>query len=362
MNELDIFTTDLKRMKESLTPLLKEDCDKFIQIATNYIQQSNKLLEKNRQTLFSAIIKAAQCRLFLDGQEASLVPFRDEVKLMVGYKGLLKMIRNSGELASINAGVVYEKDTFDYYVDEKGEHLTHKPSFDKDRGAPTITYCIARTKGNPEPYIEVMTEQDVENCKKQSAAVKTGNDTPWKGPFADEMRKKTVIRRISKRLPMSTDLNMAIHSDDELFNAPAEENIIDVPSTKSSRLENAIEKSKPELPPFITENKPVEQPDKTADIEVKKNIFAQTVTGLIATVNVKEFPDNTSPDKKRRFFCKIGETTFGTWAVETYKIIEKAFDDNKPITIKYVTQVNSKQQQYNEITSVSVAEEEISPI
>ena len=309
--ELEALKTSIANLKESLTPLLGADTDKFIQIACNFMDGKPKLLAASRASLFAEITKAAQSRLFLDGQEASLVPFKDQVKLMVGYKGILKMVRNSGELASINAGVVYEKDTFEYFVDEKGEHIKHMPDrFFKERGKPVQTYCIARIKGGNEPYIEVMSEDEVQSCRKVSRA---GDDSPWNGPFADEMRKKTVIRRISKRLPMSTDLNMAIN--DEEF----EENPVETvePKTTSTRLEQAVVPQVEQKPP---------------EVQKLEQTFSQTVRGFIETVGAKPMDKGGF-----RYWLKLAGVFYGTFSETDFKKCEDLFNKKVPVIIMYVT-------------------------
>lgn len=372
---LEVRKMDLENLKPKFQALMKDDTDKFVQIASNYLEQNPKLLECSSASFFAAVTKAAQCGLFIDGQEASIVPFKGTATMMTGYKGILKMVRNSGELASINAGVVYEKDTFEYYVDEKGEHLMHRPAFVKERGAPIQTYCIARTKGNTEPYIEVMHEEEVENCKKQSAAVKGGYDTPWKGPFADEMRKKTVIRRISKRLPMSTDLNMAITSDDALFNAPVDEPAPSAePKTTSSSLEKAVGAEQPaphplagqgtgprlakeEPAPAVQTAAPANQvTDKQVEDMAKRN-----VEGVIEHISAKDYPEMKDPAKRRRFACKISGVFYGTWDAEKYKNIETFYNQKVEVSITFMVMKNSKNQHFNEILDVvaKVADEEV---
>lgn len=314
----------------TLEPLLGADTEKFIQIACNFLDGKPKLLQANRASLFAEITKAAQSRLFLDGQEASLVPFKEQVKLMVGYKGILKMVRNSGELASINAGVVYDKDIFEYFVDEKGEHLTHKPSMAKDRGKPTQTYCIARIKGGNEPYIEVMSEEEVQSCRKISRA---GDDSPWNGPFADEMRKKTVIRRISKRLPMSTDLNMAIN--DEEFEEPITDTV--EPKTTSSRLEQAVA-------PLVEKNPtPAPEPEHH---EAEK-VFSQTVRGTIESIGAKPFGEG-----KYRYWAKMAGVFYGTFSETDYKKCEELFNKKVPVIIMFVTKVTKDNKQFNDLLSI----------
>lgn len=245
----------------------------------------------------------------------------------------------------------------------------------KDRKVPTHTYCIARIKGSAEPYIEVMTEEEVDNCKKQSAAVKKGYDTPWKGPFADEMRKKTVIRRISKRLPMSTDLNMALGSDDALFNvaepepAPAAE-----PKTTSSSLEKAVGAEQPaphplagqgtgprlakeETAPAVQTATPANQvTDKQVEDMAKRN-----VEGVIEHISAKDYPEMKDPAKRRRYSCKIGGVFYGTWDLPTYQKVEALYNQKVVVSMTFMVCLNKAKQHYNEIIDVvqKEAEEEV---
>lgn len=357
ITKLEATIKTIQAMKDQIQPLLKTDTDKFLQIACNFLTANQKLLECSSVSILSSIMKAAQCGLFIDGQEASLVPFSGSATMMTGYKGILKMVRNSGELASINAGVVYEKDEFEYYVDEKGEHIKHKPSFVKDRGLPTQTYCIARTKGSKEPYIEVMSEEEISACKNSSNAVKKGYDTPWKGVFADEMRKKTVIRRISKRLPMSTDMNIAISSDDEIFSTlpTVDENTDQAPvaaapvtAPTQSRLEQAVGATAPVVPQGTAED--------------LKKTFSQKVHGTLVTVSAKGYPTETDPNRTR-FSTKLDDKFFGTFNKEIYLKIEDLYNRKALVEIEFVVQLNSQKQPYNEILNViEVVSDEENPL
>lgn len=346
MTVFEEFKKNFELMRPQFESLLGNDTDKFIQIAENFIQNSPVLLEKNRASLFVAITSAAQCRLFIDGQEASLVYFKDVVKMMTGYKGILKMVRNSGELASINAGVVYEADTFEYFVDENGEHIKHVPKFIKERGKPVQTYCVARTKGNDvPPYIEVMTEDEIQACKKASRA---GAESPWNGPFVDEMRKKTVMRRISKRLPMSTDLNTALHSDDDLFVPPADgEETAQAPEkTTSSRLAGAVGAAAPaasaqaETPASAAPAPAAPAPDK-----------AEYVEGIIVETKIVQV---TKDGKKTdRFACRVGETQwYGTFERNIFDAMNAAKDKKVNCWVIYQDKLNANKQPYKECVDI----------
>ena len=196
--------------------------DKFVRVLMTAVQQTPKLLEADRQSLYQAAMKSASDGLLCDGREAALVTFNTKQGPVVQYMpmiaGILKKVRNSGELESITAQVVYENDVFDFVLGDK-EHIDHHwPALGKDRGKPIGAYAIAHIKGGG-IYREVMTEAQITAVRDVSRAKDSG---PWSGPFADEMRRKTVLRRLCKRLPMSTDLEAVITRDDELFDFPKE--------------------------------------------------------------------------------------------------------------------------------------------
>jgi len=205
---------DLNKMSHEFKNCLPDNVtpEKFIRVTMTAIQNNPSLLGCDKQSLFSSVMKCAQDGLLPDGREAALVPFAGKVQYMPMVGGILKKVRNSGELANINSQVVYTNDEFDYWIDETGEHLKHRPLLVGDRGVHRLTYAIARTKDEA-IYLEVMSESQVQEVRKVSRA-KNG---PWDGPFADEMRRKTAIRRLSKRLPMSTDLETVIKRDDEMY-------------------------------------------------------------------------------------------------------------------------------------------------
>ena len=187
--------------------------EKFIRVATSYVLMAwDKLGDCDRRSLWGALMTCAMDGLMPDGQEAGLTPFKGVVKYIPMVKGILKKIRNSGELKSILAMVVNKKDDFKFFVDENGEHLLHTPTREEDPGEITDVYVVAQTKDGGR-YVERMTRAQIEKVRQCSRAKDGG---PWK-EWYDEMAKKTVIRRISKRLPMSTDLEDVIRRDDELY-------------------------------------------------------------------------------------------------------------------------------------------------
>lgn len=219
MSNLPAIQEQIRTSLQALAPQLKAalpphiNVEKFIRVAQTAILTNPSVLNCERNSLFAACLKAAQDGLLPDGKEAALVPFGQVATYMPMVAGIMKKVRNSGELSSIMSQIVYEKDPFRYWVDENGEHLTHEPNIlSIDRGQPVGAYAIARTKDGG-TYIEVMTRDDVERVRDSSRSKDSG---PWK-LWPEEMAKKTAIRRLSKRLPMSTDLEDTIQRDDQYY-------------------------------------------------------------------------------------------------------------------------------------------------
>lgn len=191
--------------------------EKFTRVLMTAVSQTPALVEADRQSLFGACMKAAQDGLLPDGREGAIVTFNSNggkiAQWMPMTAGLLKKMRNSGEIASITSQIVYSGDAFDYYIDDEGEHISHRPLMFGDRGERIGAYSLLKTKDGA-IYIECMNAKQIADVKNVS---RSKNNGPWNGPFEEEMWKKTTLRRLSKRAPMSTDVEEQIRRDDDLF-------------------------------------------------------------------------------------------------------------------------------------------------
>ncbi len=206
--------SEMKQMEPQFKLILPPSVtpERFVRVAMNALQNSPDLLNTDRKILFAELMKCATDGLIPDSREAAIVLFKGKPKYMPMVGGLMKKARGSGEIASIMSQVVYENDEFEYFVDENGEHIRHRPYFGGTREVPTLTYSIAWTKDGHK-YIDVMTEADIKAIRNVSSA-KNG---PWNSDFEDEMRKKSSIRRLSKRLPSSTDFEDVVQRDDDMY-------------------------------------------------------------------------------------------------------------------------------------------------
>lgn len=214
-NDIATVRTQLTQMRPEIARVLPEHVtpERFERITLTAIQRQPDLLQTDRRSLFGSVMQCAEDGLQPDGREAALVKMGKNAAYMPMVAGLLKLARQSGEIASITANVVYDGDEFSYWVDEQGEHLVHKPDLSGEQGKPIVVYAMARTDGG-ESIVEVMRITEVEKVRKASRASNAG---PWKDWWS-EMARKTAIRRLFKRLPRSTDrLHQAVHRDDQLY-------------------------------------------------------------------------------------------------------------------------------------------------
>ena len=233
----------LTLMKEQFASALPPQIepDKFLRVVMTAVQQNPDLIVKaNRQSLYGACMRAAQDGLLPDGREAALVIMGGDATYMPMVSGILKKVRNSGELSSITSQMVHQNDRFRFYIDSDGEHIDHEPLMFGERGEAIGVYALAKTKDGG-IYVEVMDKAQVMAVKGASRA-KSG---PWTGAFEHEMWRKTAIRRLSKRLPMNTDLETVIKRDDEMYDLekPTTE---PVEPTKPKKLKKLIIEQNPD--------------------------------------------------------------------------------------------------------------------
>lgn len=181
--------------------------DRFTRVALTVVRQNAGLQRCRPESLLGALMTCAQLGLEPGPLgEAYLVPYGDQVTFIPGYRGLIKLAWNSGQLKNISARVVYANDEFTYSYGLSPD-LRHVPTTG-DPGKPTHVYAAA-TLLNGGAEFEVMTVGQVEGIRKRSKASKSG---PWVTDW-EAMARKTAVRQLVKWLPMTTTLNAAVQAD-----------------------------------------------------------------------------------------------------------------------------------------------------
>lgn len=189
--------------------------DRMARIALTCFRNTPKLGQCEPMSVFAAVIQASQLGLEpgLTG-EAHLIPYGKTCQLIPGYAGLIKLCMNSGKVDSIETHVVYENDEFSLTLGLKTE-MIHKPELDGDRGKPRLVYGVAHIKDSDVPVVDFMTREQVHAIRNNSqgykSAIQYKKDNPWINPDQEpEMWRKTMIRRITKRLPKSPEIVTAL--------------------------------------------------------------------------------------------------------------------------------------------------------
>lgn len=205
----DAFQSQIRKaMPESMSP------DILLRVAVTTIQKTPKLLECSQASLMQCVLECAQLGLLPDGflGQAYLVPYKGVATLQIGYKGILELARRSNQTKYVVAEAVYACDEFkiefapvrsikhvpDIDNEQRGEILQGKYLPEGFRGA----YALVIYKDDTIDF-EYMPLHQIERIRKKSQAG-SKDDAPWLTSF-EEMAKKTAIRKLGKRLPLSAD-------------------------------------------------------------------------------------------------------------------------------------------------------------
>lgn len=215
--------TDLiNRQRQEIARALPRhmDADRLARMALTTLKSTPGLLECTQASLLGALMLSAQTGLEPGPMgHVYLVPRTNkgvkECQWMLGYKGIIDLARRSGQLLSIEAREVCERDdfTYSYGLDEE---LTHRPAMDGDRGPIVAAWGLAKFKDGGH-YFVVLSRSDIDAAKDRSDAAKRGYG-PWITDYA-AMARKTVIRRMAPYLPLSAEQANAIAQDETVHNS-----------------------------------------------------------------------------------------------------------------------------------------------
>lgn len=191
------------------------------------LTQQPKLLNCNPQEVFAEVSKAAALGLYLDPQlgEAYLIcsyngrERREVPQLRLGYRGLIKLGRQSGEIAQLYAHEARANDVLRVSLGSTKE-LVHEPNYlasEEERGEIVLYYAVVVYRDGTTDF-EPMTIRDLEAIRDRSDGWRAFSEgkiksTPWSTDFG-EMAKKTVLRRLMKRLPQSPEMADALAVED----------------------------------------------------------------------------------------------------------------------------------------------------
>jgi len=195
--------------------------ERVMQLATTLVSRNPDIKSCTLPSIIGAVMNAAMLGLDLTPQfgECYMIPYNNksgvkELEFQIGYKGWIKLFRNTGLISNIYAECVREGDLFDVELGLRYD-LQHKPNYGK-RGKLIFTYCVVKFKDGAYNF-KVLAESDVYSRRARSKsytnAVKYKTDkSPW---ITDEeaMWNKSAVLGIRAFIPSNTELAQAAMTD-----------------------------------------------------------------------------------------------------------------------------------------------------
>jgi recombination protein RecT len=245
--------------------------DRMIRVAITAVQKQPLLAKCTYMSIVGCVIEASQLGLYPDGilGDAYLVPYYNSkaggylAQLQPGYRGLINLARRSGQVSSIYSEPVYQCDKFKIELGT-AHTIEHVPNYDDPaRGVEKDTegvplglrgvYAVVVFKDGTSDfeYMPLFRIMDIRNNSKSKN--RDGDIVgPWVSHF-EEMARKTPIRRLAKRLPLSPEFQKAAVLDEYVDSgtAPDFTSVVDANSeamrlateSKSSELDSKYAQS-----------------------------------------------------------------------------------------------------------------------
>ena len=166
-------------------------------------------------------------------KQCYFVAYGNKCKLVPSYFGTLAMLNRVKNLKRQPiANVVRQGDVFEYGYNENMDLVIYKHETKIENLDNPILAAYAIIETDKEKVIEIMSKQQLENAWGQGqswkSAKKGGYESATHAKFSEEMAKKTVLNRASKKLINATD-DSSIMGDQflEAFNETSDNDTLD---------------------------------------------------------------------------------------------------------------------------------------
>lgn len=225
------FPQMLEKWKPQIARALPKhlSADRMIRIALTEFRKNKDLAECDPQSIFAAIIIAAQLGLEpgIMGQ-AYLVPYKSKrgyiCTFIPGWQGYVDLVSRSGR-ASVWTEVVRGGDSFTYNLGTKPE-INHQRGETADGdGRFTYTYAVGWVKDSQWPVLDVWTRRQVEQHLGQYNKVGDRHYALQNEHNLEMYGRKVALLQVIKYMPKSVELQTATNLD---YAADAGNQVIEV--------------------------------------------------------------------------------------------------------------------------------------
>ena len=215
---LGYLTAMAPQIRAALPVSMKGSADHFARVLVTECSKNPGLAACTTVSLLGSLMTSAQLGLELGAilGQGYLVPYKNtklgvsECQLQVGYRGYCVLAHRSNQVKAFFAHAVYEKDIFEFRMGSD-PHVNHVPAYG-DRGQPLGVYAVLRTVAGGLD-IEWMQWSKIMSYKERYSKSAKGGSSPWQ-TSEEEMARKTVMRVLAKRAPVSLELAAAAGLDD----------------------------------------------------------------------------------------------------------------------------------------------------
>lgn len=165
-----------------------------------------------RGSLWRAVRNAVRLGLEIGGPlgQCYLIPFKYDVTLVPGYKGLKELAYRSRKVRLIDADVVYADDHFEVELGSRCT-LRHVPNLDDDASGELRAVWAMAKLASGETVVRVMSRRQVDAHRARFVKNKRGYDNPWESAFP-QMAQKTVLLKLYKLLPLPTRVQSLVQA------------------------------------------------------------------------------------------------------------------------------------------------------
>lgn len=209
--------SNIDKIEELLPPQMKGQGARLAKRAMLTFARKPELADCPPAEFVRCVLEAAELGLAIDGKLCYVVKYKGTWQCQPDYKGIVAVARRTGRIVDVWADVVREGDSFSHRrIDDRTE-FAHEYALGEQRGEVIGAYSVVKLPGG-HWRCEVMDRSELDRIQNRAPS-KSG---PW-STDADEMRKKTVIRRCLKLYCDDPGLARALEVLDELDEITTEE-------------------------------------------------------------------------------------------------------------------------------------------
>lgn len=218
------FSLKIQDKLENISGALPQGFNKvrFTQNAIALLNDKPDIAKKYTPVqVMSGLVRGAMLGLDFFNKEAYLVGYGDDLQYQTSYIGAQKIIKKYAihKVKNIYAELVREDDLFETGIEANKRYVTFKPKMFNNK--PVIGAFAVVEFEDGDIQVETMNVEELEAVRKKS---KMGNAGAWKD-FTGEMQKKSVIRRLCKRIEIdfeNPEQKQIFEADTDIATDPVE--------------------------------------------------------------------------------------------------------------------------------------------